>query len=85
MKKLFLILPLAMSCKTKINCDAYSIYRIPYNDSIIVSQWHEHVEFDNKNHCIFVPKEIVYLRDTVELRIPITRENYKKNKFYLYK
>lgn len=77
MKKLLLLLPLAVACKTKATCDAYSVYRIPFNDSIMVSQWHEHVEFDNKKHCIFVPKEIVYYTDTIELKIPIEKEHHK--------
>jgi hypothetical protein len=77
MKKLLLFLPLVVACKSKATCDAYSIYQVPYNDSIIVSQWHEHVEFDSKKHCIFVPKEIVYYTDTIELRIPITYQQYK--------
>ena len=77
MKKLLLLLPLAVACKSKATCDAYSVYRIPRNDSIIVSQWHEHVEFDNKRHCIYVPREIIYFTDTIEFRIPIEREYYK--------
>jgi len=77
MKKLLLILPLLVACKTKAKCDAYSMYQVPFNDSLIVSQWHEHVEFDNKRHCIFVPKEIVYYTDTIELRIPIEYKEYK--------
>ena len=76
-KLLLLLLPLAVACKSKATCDAYSVYRIPFNDSIMVSQWHEHVEFDNKRHCIYVPKEIVYIKDTVEFRIPIEREHHK--------
>lgn len=60
------------SCKSsKSTCDAYSIYRIPYNDSIVVSQWHEHVYFGEGPHCIYVPKEIIYYRDTIELKVPI--------------
>jgi hypothetical protein len=71
---------LLTSCKTsKPQCDAYSIYHIPFNDSIIVTQWHEHIEFDNKKHCIFVPKEIIYYSDTIELRIPITYQYHKLN------
>lgn len=77
MKKLLLLLPLMVACKSKATCDAYSIYRVPYNDSMIVSQWHEHVCFDESNHCIFVPKEIIYFTDTIEFRIPIEREYYK--------
>jgi len=77
MRKLLLLLPLLVACKSKSTCDAYSVYQIPFNDSIIVSQWHEHVEFDNKRHCIYVPKEIIYLKDTVELRIPIERAYHK--------
>ena len=77
MKKLLLLLPLVVSCKTKATCDAYSIYQVPFNDSIIVSQWHEHVEFDNKRHCIYVPSEIVYVKDTIEFRIPIERQYHK--------
>jgi len=81
MKRLLLILPLLWACKTKrVSCDSYSIYRISYNDSLIVSQWHEHVHFDNNPHCIFVPKEIVYYTDTIELRIPIDRYYYKTEK-----
>jgi len=81
MKKLLLILPLLLACKVKkAECDSYSVYRIPYNDSLIVSQWHEHVHFDNNPHCIFVPKEIVYYTDTIELRIPIDRYYYKTEK-----
>jgi hypothetical protein len=77
MKKLLLLLPLVVSCKTKATCDAYSIYQVPFNDSIIVSQWHEHVEFDNKRHCIYVPSEIVYFKDTIEFRILIERQYHK--------
>ena len=77
MRKLLLLLPLVVSCKTKATCDAYSIYQVPFNDSIIVSQWHEHVEFDNKRHCIYVPSEIVYFKDTIEFRIPIERQYHK--------
>jgi hypothetical protein len=77
MKKLLLLLPLAVACKTKATCDAYSVYRVPYSDSMMVSQWHEHVYFDNKRHCIYVPKEIIYFTDTIEFRIPIEQEHYK--------
>jgi hypothetical protein len=77
MRKLLLLLPLVVSCKTKATCDAYSIYQVPFNDSIIVSQWHEHVEFDNKRHCIYVPSEIVYFKDTIEFRILIERQYHK--------
>lgn len=81
MKKLFLVLPLLWACKAKqAGCNAYSIYRIPYNDSLIVSQWHEHVHFDDEPHCIFVPKEITYFTDTIELKIPIEVHYYKSNK-----
>jgi len=81
MKKLLLMLPLLWACKAKqVGCDSYSIYRIPYNDSIVVSQWHEHVNFDEKNHCIFVPKEILYFTDTLEIKIPIEVYYYKSNK-----
>ena len=80
MKKLSLLLPLLWACKTKqIECDSYLIYRVPYNDSIVVSQWHEHVNFDKKNHCIFVPKEITYFTDTLEIKIPIDVYYYKSN------
>ena len=77
MRKLLLLLPLVVSCKTKATCDTYSIYQVPFNDSIIVSQWHEHVEFDNKRHCIYVPSEIVYFKDTIEFRILIERQYHK--------
>lgn len=77
MKKLLLLLPLAVACKSKSTCDAYSIYQVPHNDSIIVSQWHEHVEFDNKKHCIYVPSEIVYVKDTIEFRILIELQYHK--------
>lgn len=78
MKKLFLIIPLLIGCKsTKKTCDAYSIYYVPYKDSITVSQWHEHVEFDNKKYCIYVPKETFYVKDSIELKIPITNQIYK--------
>ena len=31
------------SCKSsKTNCDAYSINKIPFKDSIVISQMHEH-------------------------------------------
>jgi hypothetical protein len=81
MKRLLLLLPILFACKTsKENCDAYSIYQVPYNDSIFVTQWHEHVEFDNKKHCIYVPKEIVYFKDTIELRIPITYQHHPNPK-----
>jgi hypothetical protein len=65
----------------KAGCDAYSVYQIeygiPYNDSVIVTEWHEHVHFDNKPHCIYVPKEIIYYTDTVELVIPIERQYHE--------
>ena len=77
MRKLLLLLPLVVACKSKATCDAYSIYQVPFNDSIIVSQWHEHVEFDNKRHCIYVPSEIVYFKDTIEFRILIERQYHK--------
>ena len=85
MKKLLLAcvisLPLIFSCKSsKGACDAYSLYVVPYNDSIIVTQWHEHVEFDKKNHCIYVPKEIIYFKDTIKLKIPITYQHHSKPK-----
>jgi hypothetical protein len=81
MIRLLLLLPILFACKTsKENCDAYSIYQVPYNDSIFVTQWHEHVEFDNKKHCIYVPKEIVYFKDTIELRIPITYQHHPNPK-----
>lgn len=78
MKKLLLILPLLISCKaSKPSCDAYSIYQIPFNDSVVVSEWHEHVEFDNQKHCIYVPKEIVYIKDSIEFKISITYQSHK--------
>ena len=65
----------------KAECDAYSVYRIeygiPYNDSVIVTEWHEHVHFDNKPHCIYVPKQIIYYTDTIKLVIPIERQYHE--------
>jgi len=81
MKKLLLLSAFILSVLSISGCfDSYSVYRIPYNDSIVVSQWHEHVHFDEKNHCIFVPKEILYFTDTLEIKIPIEVYYYKSNK-----
>jgi hypothetical protein len=81
MRRLFIALPFLFACSTQKDvCTSYSLYRIPYNDSLIVSQWHEHVHFDNNPHCIYVPKEIVYYTDTIELRIPIDRYYYTPKK-----
>lgn len=79
MKRLAILLSLVVlcSCKTKKNCDAYSIYYIPYNDSVVVTQWHEHIVMDNQPYCIFVPKQIHYYTDTLVFKILIQNQQYK--------
>ena len=67
MKKLLFILPLLVACKSKATCDAYSIYQVPYNDSIIISQWHEHVEFDKKNIVYLFQKKLSTIQTQLNL------------------
>lgn len=78
MKKLLLALPLLFACKTsKENCDAYGAYRIPHTDTIVVSEYHVLPLQDKKHQYVYFPKEIVYVRDGVEVCIPI-RYEYQK-------
>jgi len=78
------VLLLGACAVKKVGCDAYSVYRveygIPYNDSIVVTEWHEHVHFDDRNHCIYVPKEIIYYTDTIVFVIPIERQYHEIKK-----
>lgn len=79
MRKLLVALPLFVACNTqKPVCESYSVYRVPFNDSLIVTEWHEHVHFDDEPHCIYVPKEIIYFKDTIIISIPIDRYYYKQ-------
>jgi len=85
MKKLILMLPLVFGCKTsKQSCDAYGAYRIPYTDSIVVSEYHVMpLEYKrNKNLHLYFPKEIVYIKDGVEVCIPV---HYEYQRIIKYK
>jgi hypothetical protein len=78
MKKLLLILPLIIACKsTKPSCDAYGAYRIPYTDSIVISEYHVFSTPNEKHHHVYVPKEIIYIKDSIEICIPV-RYEYQK-------
>jgi len=79
MKKLLFILPLLIACKStkNANCDAYGAYRIPYTDSIVVSEYHVFPVLDNKHQCVYFPKEIIYIKDNTEFHIPIHYEYQK--------
>jgi len=58
------------SCKSsKTNCDAYSMNKIPFKDSIVISQMHEHYIMDNSNICLFLPEEKTIINDTLEIKI----------------
>lgn len=80
MKKLILILPLVFGCKaSKHSCDAYGAYRVPCTDTIMVSEYHvmplQHNRHNNLH--LYFPKEIVYVKDGVEVCIPVHYE-YRK-------
>ena len=80
MKKLLTILPLLIACKsTKPSCDAYGAYRIPYTDSIVVSEYHVMPLQHNRhnNLCLYFPKEIIYVKDNTEIHIPVYYEYQK--------
>lgn len=66
----FLITQIISSCKTqKQTCNSYFVYKIPYEDSIVQNQLHEHYYFDSTQHCIFLKKEIKYYKDTITVII----------------
>lgn len=58
MKKLLLILPLLVACKTsKESCDAYGdILKV---DTLHLERIHTHIETDSTYKCIYFPEETV--------------------------
>jgi len=84
MKRLLLILPLIYSCQAlKRDCNAYGAYRIPYTDSIVVSEYHVMPVRRNRYDDIhlYFPKEIVYIKDGVEVCIPVHYEYQRVIKY----
>lgn len=61
---------LLFSCKSsKTNCDAYSIHKIITNDTLLMSQIHEHFTIDGDNLCLFIMEDKTVLKDTIEVKI----------------
>lgn len=61
MKKLLIILPLLIACKStkKANCDAYGLNR--RIDTVYLEQIHRHIETDSVPKCIYFPYDTVYI------------------------
>lgn len=59
MKKILLLLPLLVACKStkNANCDAYGdVLKV---DTLHLERIHEHVETDSTRQCIYFPEETV--------------------------
>jgi hypothetical protein len=68
MKKLLLILPLLISCKTtkKAECDAYGMVTVC--DTIIFDEQHIHSRFNNKWECYEFPSDTLEIDRVLSLK-----------------
>jgi len=61
MKKLLIILPLLVACKSsKWTCDANS--ELTTSDTVVISADHIHIESEHK--CMYFPGDTVIINDT---------------------
>jgi len=73
MKKILYILPILASCATNVKDYDYVTFEIPYVDTIVINEWHEHLIMDNCNYCIDVPRNSTLVNDTVTIQLPVIK------------
>ena len=65
---LFIFIFIIISCKTKqVQCDSYTILRIPQSDTLCIESQHIHLE--SEHLCVYFDDIEIITQDTIEIKI----------------
>ncbi len=65
---LFIFISILIGCKTKqVQCDSYTILRIPQSDTLCIESQHIHVE--SEYLCAYFDDIEIITQDTIEIKI----------------